>query len=151
MPLYRERLWPAPWLFIATALVIPATLLVFQPINETVGVITAVVLYASCVALLLLASPVIEVTPTEFKAGRASIPLEQLGEVRGFEGDDATLARGRNLDARAWPLIRGWVGPVVTLEVADERDPVPYWIVSTRQPKRLAESIAEAKRRTPGR
>ena len=32
-PAYRERLWPAPWVFIATALVIPASLLVFLPIS----------------------------------------------------------------------------------------------------------------------
>ncbi|MCU1417394.1 MAG: hypothetical protein JWP32_1568, partial [Schumannella sp.] len=28
---YRERLWPAPWVFLSTALVIPASLLVFLP------------------------------------------------------------------------------------------------------------------------
>ena len=49
MILYRERLWPAPWLFLATALVIPASLLVFLPINVTVGIVTAIVLYAGCV------------------------------------------------------------------------------------------------------
>src|SRR5690606_10894103 len=30
---YRERLWPAPWIFLASALVIPASLLVFLPIS----------------------------------------------------------------------------------------------------------------------
>lgn len=151
MPIYRERLWPSPWLFLATALVIPATLLVFEPINLTVGIVTAVVLYGGCVALLLAASPTLEVTETEFRAGKAGVPLWHLGALRTFEGDEATLERGQRLDARAWRLIRGWVSPVVTLEITDDRDPVPYWIVSTRQPVRLTEAIAEAKRRTPGK
>ena len=63
--LYREKLWPAPWLFISTALVIPASLLVFLPINWWVGVVTAVLLYAGCVIGLLLGSPVVEVTSSE--------------------------------------------------------------------------------------
>lgn len=151
MPIYRERLWPAPWLFIATALVLPATLLVFQPINFGVGIVTSIVLYGGCVALLLLASPAIEVTEAQLSAGKATIPVGQLGDIQAFEKAEATLERGQRLDARAWPLIRGWIDPVVKIEILDERDPVPYWIVSTRQPERLAESIAEAKRRTPGR
>ena len=36
---YRERLWPSPGMFISTALVIPASLLVFLPINMVVGIV----------------------------------------------------------------------------------------------------------------
>ena len=43
---YSERLWPAPWLFVATALVMPASLLVFLPISVVAGVVVAIVLYA---------------------------------------------------------------------------------------------------------
>jgi hypothetical protein len=143
--LYREKLWPAPWLFISTALVIPASLLVFLPINFTAGVITAIVLYAGCVIALLVGSPVIEVTDTEFHAGRAHLPLSAVGTVTAHDGDDATLERGRHLDARAWLLIRGWIAPVLKLEVADETDPAPYWLVSTRQPGAVIEALDTAR------
>ena len=42
---YRERLWPAPWIYISTALVVPASILVLAPISWVAGVITAVILY----------------------------------------------------------------------------------------------------------
>ncbi len=145
MTLYRERLWPAPWLFISTALVIPASLLVFLPIDSRVGVIAAIVLYAGCVAALLFGSPVVEVTDSEFRAGRARLPLEVVGAVTAYRGDAAQLERGRHLDARAWLLIRGWVSPVVKVEVADETDPAPYWLVSTRQPDAVIAAIAKAR------
>lgn len=151
MTIYRERLWPGPWLFISTALVIPATLLVFLPINRTVGAVAAIALYAGCVTLLLLASPVVEVTDSEFRAGRARLPLAAVGAVDRFEGSEATLERGQRLDARAWLMIRGWIDPLVRIEIQDDNDPVPYWIVSTRRPKKLAEAIAEASSRTPGK
>ena len=144
-PLYREKLWPAPWLFISTALVIPASLLVFLPINWWVGVVTAVLLYAGCVIGLLLGSPVVEVTSSEFRAGRARLPLEVVGAVTGYRGDEAQLERGRQLDARAWLLIRGWISPVVKVDVADETDPAPYWLVSTRQPDAVIDALVRAK------
>ena len=143
--LYREKLWPAPWLFISTALVIPASLLVFLPINASVGVVVAVALYAACVVGLILGSPVVEVTDREFVAGGAHLPLAAAGSVTPYRGDEAQLERGQRLDARAWLLIRGWVSPVVKVEVDDAADPVPYWLVSTRRPEQVAEAIQKAK------
>ena len=143
--IYRERLWPAPWLFISTALVIPASLLVFLPINQTVGVIVAIVLYAGCVILLLAGSPVVRVTDSEFVAGKARLPIAIVGTVSGFSGTDARDERGPRLDARAWLLIRGWVDPVVKVEVVDADDPTPYWVVSTRRPAAVIDAVASAK------
>lgn len=141
VPHYRERLWPAPWLYVATALVIPASLLVFLPISLGVGVGVAVALYAGCVVLLLAASPTITVTADELVAGRARIPLAFVGSVDQFAGDEARAERGPGLDARAWLLIRGWVDPVVRIEIADPEDPTPYWLVSTRRPAALAAAL----------
>jgi hypothetical protein len=143
--LYREKLWPGPWVFISTALVIPASLLVFLPINPNVGVIVAVVLYIACVAALIAGSPVLEVTETEFRAGRARLPLEIIGSATAFRGEEAQLERGQRLDARAWLLIRGWISPVVKIEVVDEADPAPYWLVSTRKPDAVIEAIRNGK------
>ena len=142
---YRERLWPAAWLFFATALVIPASLLVFVPIDLGVGAIVAVVLYAGCVAALLFGAPVIEVTEEHFVAGKARLPIRFVGSAEGFAGEEATLERGQRLDARAWLVLRGWVSSVVRVEVADAEDPTPYWLVSTRHPDRIVKALAEAR------
>lgn len=149
--IYRERLWPAPWLIISTALVIPASLLVFLPINQTVGIIVAIVLYLAIVAMLVFSTPAIEVTETEFVAGKARLPLALVGAVTAWSGDEGRLERGQNLDARAWLLIRGWIDPVVRIEVTDASDPVPYWLVSTRHPEAVLDALQKTKPRTPGR
>jgi len=141
MTTFSERLWPAPWLFIATALVIPASFLVFLPISVPAGITTAIVLYLGCVVLLVIASPRIEVTEGELIAGRARLPRSVIGAATAFLGEDATLQRGRKLDARAWLLIRGWVSPVVRIELDDANDPTPYWLVSTRRPQELVAAL----------
>ncbi len=145
MTIYRERLWASAWVFLAMALVMPASLLVFWPINVTVGIIVALVLYLGCCILLVLASPVIAVSASTLVAGRASVPLEFAGTMSAHRGRDATAQRGVELDARAWLLIRGWVEPVVKLEITDPADPTPYWLLSTRHPEALIEAIEKAK------
>jgi len=141
---YREKLWPAVWLYLATALVIPASILVFTPIDLRVGIAVAVVLYGACVAALIIGAPVIEVTSTEFIAGRARLPLSLVGTAAGFSGLEARDERGPRLDARAWLLIRGWIDPVVKVDVTDAADPAPYWLVSTRHPESVVAALQAA-------
>ena len=144
MILYRERMWPAPWLFASTALVIPASLLVFLPINLVVGIAAAAVLYSGSIALLLLSSPLLLLTEQDLRAGRARIPVGLIGTVHGFHGAEATLERGRMLDARAYLVIRGWIDPVLRINILDPEDPTPYWLLSTRKPAALAAAITAA-------
>lgn len=143
--LHRERLWPSALLLISTTLIIPTLMLVFLPINPTAGVYVAIGLFLAVVIMLLAGSPKIEVTTGELVAGRARVPVRLIGTVTAFRATDATLQRGRLLDARAWLLIRGWVSPVVKVELTDESDPTPYWILSTRRPDALVAAIAVAK------
>ena len=146
MDLYRERLWATPWLFISTLLVIPAIMLVFAPINLTVGVLLAIVVYVAWAVFLVTTAPVIRVTKDELVAGHARIPLPLVGDPTAYRGEDATLERGRLLDARAWLLIRGWIKPVVKVPLLDQDDPAPYWLLSTRNPDQLVRVLGEARR-----
>lgn len=144
MKIYRERLWASPWLYLSTALVIPASLLVFWPINFTAGVIVAIVLYAGCVTLIMISSPAVTVTDGELIAGGARMPRGLVGKVDCYHEPESTLERGQRLDARAWLLIRGWIAPVVKIENLDPKDPTPYWLVSSRHPEKLEAALASS-------
>ncbi|HSP76373.1 MAG TPA: DUF3093 domain-containing protein [Cryobacterium sp.] len=146
MPQYREKLWASPAPYVATALIIPASILVFAPISMLAGVLIAAGLYAACVLALLLSAPVVQVKDGELTAGRASISTDLVGEAAPFDGDEASLERGQRLDARAWLLIRGWIRPVVRIPIVDATDPAPYWLVSTRHPQKLAAAINGSRR-----
>ena len=146
MPEYREKLWASPAPYVATALIIPASILVFAPISMLAGVLLAAGLYAACVLALLLTAPVVQLRDGELIAGRASISTDLVGEVQPFDGDEAALERGQRLDARAWLLIRGWIRPVVRIPIEDATDPAPYWLVSTRHPQKLAAAINGSRR-----
>lgn len=150
MSRYRERVWPSVWVFLIGILVIPSVILVFLPINVGVGVMVGIAVYVGYVALLVGASPVIEVTDALLRVGSAHIPLTLTGDVRPYESRErARAAAGPDLDARAWLCLRGWVSSSARVDVVDEADPVPYWLFSTRHPDavRVAVESARAARR----
>lgn len=143
---YRERLWPSPWIFLGCALIVPAVIMVFAPINFIVGIILAVALYVGCCAILVWASPVIEVTANQLAVGSARLPLVFAGTPTPLTRKEATRrAVGPELDARAWLCLRGWVGTSLSIPIEDPNDPVPYWLFSTRNPNELARVIADAR------
>jgi hypothetical protein len=121
-------------------------MLVFAPISALAGILTAAGLYAGCVVLLVLASPVVSVKDGILTAGRARISVSMLGEAVPVQEPDASQERGPGLDARAWLLIRGWIAPVVRVPITDPNDPAPYWLISTRKPKKLADAINGSRR-----
>jgi hypothetical protein len=139
---YHERLWPAPWVFLATALVIPASLLVFLPISLPAGIAVAAVLYGAIVVVLLATTPTVEVTSGMLRAGRARIERRYIGSARAFDGAEATAERGVRLDARAWLLVRGWIPGLVRVDLTDPADPTPYWLIATRRPDALAKALS---------
>jgi len=147
MPEYREKLWPTPWIYLATLLLVPASILVLAPVSLPAGIATGVVLYLAVVASLSMSAPVIEVHDGMLRAGRATIALTYTGQAVPAFDAEARIERGTGLDARAFLVIRGWVQPVVKVPITDPADPAPYWLLSSRHPKELAAAINNGSRR----
>lgn len=146
MPVYREKLWPTPWIYIVSLLLVPSSILVLAPVSMPAGIVTGIVLYLAVVGALSLTAPTVEVRDGRLRAGRAEIDLAHTGEAVAAEDAAARAERGTGLDARAFLVIRGWVQPVVRIPIIDPADPTPYWLVSSRRPKELAAAINGSRR-----
>lgn len=143
---YRERLWPSPGVWAMVPLMgVTAAVAVF-PVSPVAAGVSAVLVMAVLVFWGVRSSPVVAVDDGHLVAGRARLPLVHVGAVEAWRGEDARQQRGPRLDARAHLLLRGWVGPVVTVALTDPDDPTPYWVVSTRAPERLRDAIDTASR-----
>ncbi len=143
-PVYRERLTPSLWIFVAAAVVAPMAALVFVPLNSAVALVAGALVAVLVIALLIAASPVIEVRDGWLRAGRARIDARFLGAPQEFRGEEARARRGPALDPRSWHLIRGGIDGLVTVPLHDPDDPVTSWVVSTRTPDRLAAVVNRA-------
>lgn len=146
MPVYREKLWPTPWIYIACLLLVPASILVLAPVSMPAGIATGIILYLAVIGSLTMTAPVLEVADGVLRAGRAEIPLAQTGEAVAADATAARLERGTGLDARAFLVIRGWIAPVVRVPIIDPDDPAPYWLLSSRRPEELAAAINGSRR-----
>jgi len=138
---YHERLLPGPSFFAALLLVIPAVFLVMMPINQAAAAPTAIGLYLVLIALAILGSPTLDVRDGVLRAGRAAIPVELIGEVEALDAASLRAAIGPGADARNFLLLRGWIHRGVRIEIVDENDPTPNWIVTSRKPLALAEAL----------
>jgi hypothetical protein len=76
-----------------------------------------------------------------FRAGRAQIPVSLLGTPVALDAPASRRLAGVDADARAYLLLRAYVGRSVQVPVLDPADPAPYWLVSTRHPDRVVEAL----------
>lgn len=141
--LFAEKLWPSPWIWIVVVGLSAAGILMFAPISITAGIIAALVLFGIMTTMLLLSTPAIVVDRDTVQVGRASIQREFVGAVAAFRKDEATAERGTRLNGLAFLCLRGWIDPVVRIEITDPADRTPYWLTSTRRPEELLAALSK--------
>lgn len=93
------------------------------------------------IALLWLGRTRVRVTGSELQVGPAALPLRYVGRVDTVAKADKQQALGPELDPAAFMMHRGWIGPLVRVELTDPDDPTPYWVVSVRDPERLVAAL----------
>lgn len=138
---YRERLWPGPGGWLVAAGLGALVGLVLFPVSTGLAWGVGAAAVAATVGLTAAATPRVEVSLDELRAGAAHVPLSLLGDVTPLSGEALRSALGPELDARAYVCLRGWVHGAVRLDLVDPDDPTPYWIVSTRNPSALCAAL----------
>ncbi|GAA1871719.1 DUF3093 domain-containing protein [Myceligenerans crystallogenes] len=141
-PEFRERLLPGPGGWLGTVGLGVIGGLVLWPLSPPLGTATGVLLCALAVFALATTSPVVQVSAGVLSAGRANIPLSALGTAAALDADEMRWELGPGLDARAYVCLRAWARTGVRIAVVDDGDPVPYWLVSTRDPHALVAALA---------
>ena len=139
---YSERLWPSVWVWVIVVGISLAGILILAPISMFAGYTAAVVMFLIQAVLLILSTPRIEVTAQSLQVGRAHIERRFVGKVQAFHGDEASAQRGPQLHGLAYLCIRGWISPVVRIEITDEADRTPYWLASSRRPEQLVAALS---------
>ncbi|MFF2840445.1 DUF3093 domain-containing protein [Paenarthrobacter sp. NPDC057981] len=140
--LYTEKLWPSLWIWIVVVGLSSAGLLMFGPISPAAAIIAALALLAIMTTMLVLSTPTITVTSDTVRVGRASIDRAFVGSVQAFRKAEATAERGPRLNGLAYMCFRGWIDPVVKIEITDPADRTPYWLASSRRPEELVAALA---------
>ena len=144
---YRETLrspWWA-WLLPPAAAVFLGSAYAFA-LGAWPGLALALVTFAIGVALLLRSRIRVVVDRDALHVGQASLTWGYVGAVRALDPTDTIAVRRHRGHADAWLAVRsGYADESVVVEVADPRDPHPYWLISTRHPEALGSAIVRAR------
>jgi Protein of unknown function (DUF3093) len=140
---YREHLRvPASWWVLGFITMATFASFVWAGFNLTVAVVSYVVLLGGpAVALLVWGNSSIMVSDGELKAGRATMPLAQAGQVQALDEAQTRQMRGPLADPAAYMLLRPYLRYAVFVQVLGDDPARPYWLVGTRDPDALAAAI----------
>jgi Protein of unknown function (DUF3093) len=140
---FDERL-SVPWwwylLAVGMAVLLGAEIHMGYPgVRAWIGYATLVPLFAA--VLVWLGRSRVRVAEGELRVGPASVALRHVGRVDVVQRAGKQEAMGPQLDPAAYVLHRGWVGPLVRVEITDPADRTPYWMFSVRHPEKLVAAL----------
>lgn len=139
--LYRERVLPSPGTYLIPLVIAVMVLALALPAGAWLAVPLSIAVALTSALLMLVKAPVLEVTNTSLRVGRARIERTHLGVAVVIEEQNAFAERGHRLDARAYTCFQSSVRTMVKVNIMDESDPTPYWLFSTRQPELVAQAL----------
>jgi Protein of unknown function (DUF3093) len=145
---YEERLVAPPtWWLVGLGLVVSVWWVFVLATPAWTAWLAAVVALGLVVGLVgRYGSARLAVTGGQLRAGRAHIPLSLCGRVEALNAEQTRRAGGAGADARAYLLLRPYIPTAVRVAIDDPNDPVPYWLLSTRRPERLAAAVEAGRR-----
>jgi Protein of unknown function (DUF3093) len=140
---FDERLSVPFWWYlpaIAVAVLLGAEVHMGYPgIRSWIGY--AILVPVAVSAMFSLGRTRVRVLDDELQVGSEILALRHVGRIDIVAKADKQAALGPQLDPAAFLVHRGWVGPMIRIEVTDRTDPHPYWVISVRDPEALATAL----------
>ena len=139
---FREVIRPPLWLmafiyFLALSLGIA----IWAAMNTIIAVIVIALLTAATILIYFTSTLVIEIDEHELRVGKAHIAKKFCGEIEVLTPAEMSLQRTREADPAAYLAIRFWTAHGVKIEVRDERDQTPYWLVTSKRGVALTQAL----------
>ena len=83
----------------------------------------------------------ITVDENELRVGRAHIELKYLKEATALSSEEMRRKRTRDADPAAFLALAFWIPTGVKITLNDDRDSVPYWLISVRKSEELTSTL----------
>ena len=80
----------------------------------------------------------ISIDQRELRIDKAHIELKYLGKVTVLDSDAMRMLRTRDADPAAFLAIKFWASKGIKIEITDQRDSTPYWLVTSKRGEKLA-------------
>lgn len=130
------------WVLIGAALIGSLGIAVVAYVPLWMGMAFAALTVAGVVgALAVYSLTPITVDGEWFRVGRYRIERCYIARATALTGQAASAAVGPGADHRAFLFTRPYVKDLVRVDLDDEADPHPYWLISSRRATELAAAL----------
>ena len=139
---FREVIRPPLWVlafiyFMFLSLVVA----VWAALGNASALLTLIFVTALTTVIAIQARSHIWITETELRINKAHIEKKYCGEVTVLDRDAMRLIRTRDADPAAFLAIKFWISTGVKIAIDDDRDPTPYWLVSSKRAEELKRTL----------
>jgi hypothetical protein len=140
---YTERLWvPVGWWVLTVLFALSLLIAVLFYLGPVWGVGSGLlVMVVMGLLFYRYGREQIRVEVDRLRVGAANIEWVYVTGARALDEASTRRRRGPESDARAYLVLRPYLNRAVEVSIADEADPTPYWLISSRAPERLAAAI----------
>jgi hypothetical protein len=141
---YREVIRMPLWLLaLIYFFFLSFVLSVWAALGNSAALISFLVLSALVVLIAVRTRLMIQVSESELLVGRAHIDLKYIGEVTELDSQAMRKLRTRDADPMAFLGIRFWSSTGVKVEITDNRDETPYWLITSIKANQLAQALKD--------
>ncbi|MDO5534278.1 MAG: DUF3093 domain-containing protein [Propionibacteriaceae bacterium] len=145
--LYHERLHAPLWYWLVGIIFAASTVWAvgfwYGPAAAVGGAL--VVIAAITIGVAWVSRTDVAVDANGLRVGPSVIEWPWVGEVEVLDAEATRERLGVGADARAHLALRPWLTESVLVQVNDDADPHPYWLIGSRTPHQLAAAIASAR------
>ena len=139
---FREVIRPPLWVlafiyFMFLSLVIA----IWAALDNRSALITWIAATLGIIAIAIRWRTQITVDENELRIGQAHIELKYLKQVSALSRDEMRRMRTRDADPAAFLALAFWIPTGVKILINDDRDSVPYWLISVRKSEELTSTL----------
>ena len=134
----RAPLWLIAFVYF---LILSLVISIWAALGNTPAVVSLGILSIWMIVVYFKSALTIEVDEKELRVGAARIEHAYIGDAIALTPVEMKSIRTRDADPSAYLAIRFWASKAVKVEVSDNRDATPYWLISSKNPQRLVEAL----------
>ena len=141
---FREVIRPPLWVlafiyFMFLSLVIA----IWASLDNRSALISWIAATLGIIAIAIRWRTQITVDENELRVGRAHIELKYLKEASALSSEEMRRMRTRDADPAAFLALAFWIPTGVKITLNDDRDSVPYWLISVRKSEELTSTLCK--------
>ena len=139
---FREVIAPPVWLLAFIYFLFSSvSISIWAAIGNNPALWCQIILTVVLVFIYIRWRMVIEVDDQELRINNAHIELKYLGQATALDSKEMGRLRTRDADPASFLIFRFWRSTGVKVEINDPRDQTPYWLITSKRNKELAEIL----------